>query len=408
MAMTDVVKDELSRLEVEKLCCRRAEVSVLLRLAGGLDLSAGRVVIEAELDTSAAARRLQASIAEAFGQPAEFATLAGVGSRAASRYLVRVSKGQAGESVARQAGMIDQRGCPVRGLPPQVVSGGTCDCEAAWRAAFLASGSLTEPGRSMALEVTCPGFEAALALVGAARRMKVPARARDARGVDRVVIRDGDAIAAMLTRLRAHRALLEWEERRAHRAPMVGPLVSPADSRRMGNLDAANLCRSVRAASAAADRAERALQILGDDAGYLSAAAKLRIAHRHATLEALGQLADPPLTKDAIAGRIRRLLAMADRRAAERGMPGTEEPEEAVPATPPDPASEPRRCCGSPAAGPVGNLQMPRLPLESGSVTGAPLTPGPDPATPGPGGGECAACGYREDARGHLIQCLGE
>jgi hypothetical protein len=30
------------------------------------------------------------------------------------------------------------------------------------------------------------------------------------------------------------------------------------------------------------------------------------------------------LTKDAVAGRIRRLLAMADKRAAELGLPGTE------------------------------------------------------------------------------------
>ena len=33
------------------------------------------------------------------------------------------------------------------------------------------------------------------------------------------------------------------------------------------------------------------------------------------SLEELGALADPPLTKDAIAGRIRRLLALADKRA---------------------------------------------------------------------------------------------
>ena len=33
---------------------------------------------------------------------------------------------------------------------------------------------------------------------------------------------------------------------------------------------------------------------------------------------------DPPLTKDAIAGRIRRLLAMADKRAHELGIPDTE------------------------------------------------------------------------------------
>ncbi|GAP55926.1 putative sporulation transcription regulator WhiA, partial [Arthrobacter sp. Hiyo6] len=35
-------------------------------------------------------------------------------------------------------------------------------------------------------------------------------------------------------------------------------------------------------------------------------------------------LADPPMTKDAIAGRIRRLLAMADKRALDLGVPGTE------------------------------------------------------------------------------------
>jgi hypothetical protein len=54
-------------------------------------------------------------------------------------------------------------------------------------------------------------------------------------------------------------------------------------------------------------------------------ARRLRIEHRQASLEELGQLANPPLTKDAIAGRIRRLLAMADKRARDLGVPSTEE-----------------------------------------------------------------------------------
>ena len=40
-----------------------------------------------------------------------------------------------------------------------------------------------------------------------------------------------------------------------------------------------------------------------------------------ASLEELGQLADPVMTKDAVAGRIRRLLAMADKRAQDTGVP---------------------------------------------------------------------------------------
>ena len=316
MAMTGVVKDELSRVTVVKPCCRKAEVSAMLRFAGGLHLAAGHIVIEAELDTGAAARRLRAGISEVFGHASEMLVLAPSGLRKGNRYVVRVLKG--GDNLARQTGLLDSYGRPVRGLPRQIVSGTTCDCEAAWRGAFLAHGSLTEPGRSMALEVTCPGSEAALALVGAARRLKIGAKAREVRGVDRVVIRDGDAISAMLTRLGAHDSVLAWEERRMRREVR-------ATANRLANFDDANLRRSARAAVAAGARVERALEILGDEAPeHLTMAGKLRIANRQASLEELGQLADPPLTKDAIAGRIRRLLAMADRRASELGLPSTE------------------------------------------------------------------------------------
>lgn len=56
MAMTPAVKDEVSRLPVTRTCCRKAEVSAILRFAGGLHLVSGRIVIEAELDTAMAAR----------------------------------------------------------------------------------------------------------------------------------------------------------------------------------------------------------------------------------------------------------------------------------------------------------------------------------------------------------------
>ncbi|MEV5830895.1 DNA-binding protein WhiA [Spirillospora sp. NPDC052242] len=316
MAMTGVVKDELSRLTVLKPCCRKAEVSTLLRFAGGLHLVSGRIVIEAEIDTNVAARRLIKDISEVFGHTSEVVVLAPSGLRKGNRYVVRVFRD--GESLARQTGLIDNNGRPVRGLPRHVVAGAACDAESAWRGAFLAHGSLTEPGRSMSLEVTCPGPEAALALVGAARRLKIHAKAREVRGVDRVVVRDGDAISALLTRLGAHGAVLQWEERRMRREVR-------ATANRLANFDDANLRRSARAAVAAGARVARALEILGDDAPeHLVNAGRLRLEHKQASLEELGQLADPPLTKDAIAGRIRRLLAMADKRASDQGVPGTE------------------------------------------------------------------------------------
>ena len=98
-----------------------------------------------------------------------------------------------------------------------------------------------------------------------------------------------------------------------------------ASANRLANFDDANLRRSARAAVAAGARVQRALEILGPDVPeHLRDAGVLRLEHSNASLEELGQLHIPPLTKDAVAGRIRRLLATADKVAAERGIPGTE------------------------------------------------------------------------------------
>jgi DNA-binding protein WhiA len=316
MAMTAAVKDELSRLVVTKPCCRKSEMAALLRFAGGLHIVSGRVVVEAELDTGAAARRLRREIAEVYGHTSEVHVLASGGLRKGSRYVVRVVKD--GEALARQTGLLDVRGRPVRGLPPQVVSAAMCCAESAWRGAFLAHGSLTEPGRSSAMEITCPGPEAALALVGAARRLGIGSKAREVRGFVRVVVRDGDSIGALLVRIGAHASVLAWEERRMRREVR-------ATANRLANFDDANLRRSARAAVAAGARVHRAMEILADEAPeHLLAAGRLRLTHRQASLEELGSLADPPLTKDAVAGRIRRLLALADKRAHDLGIPDTE------------------------------------------------------------------------------------
>jgi hypothetical protein len=304
-------------------------MAVILRFAGGLHLANGRVVVEAELDTASVARRLRQEIAEVFGHPSEIAMLAAGGLRRSARWLIRVDRG--GEALARATGLIDQRGRPVRGLPPMIVTGGLCDAAAAWRGAFLAHGSLTEPGRSSSLEITSPGPEAALALVGAARRLGVQAKSKQVRGVDRVVIRDAEAIGAMLIHMGAQDSVLAWEERRMRREVR-------ATANRLANFDDANLRRSARAAVAAGARVSAAMEILNDHGGgssngdgsleaapeHLLAAGELRLKHPQASLEELGALADPPMTKDAVAGRIRRLLALADKRAIALGLPTTE------------------------------------------------------------------------------------
>jgi DNA-binding protein WhiA len=236
--------------------------------------------------------------------------------RKQSGYQIRVLKD--GELLARQTGLIDNKGRPVRGLPAFLVSSTMDEARAIWRGAFLAHGTITDPGRSTSLEVTAPGNESAMALVGVARRLGVVAKAREVRNVYRVVVRDGDGITQLLREMGCTEQLKKWEDLKARREVR-------GVANRLANFDDANLRRSAQAAVAAGARVQRALEILGPGApSHLKYAGELRLQHRDASLDELGRLADPPMTKDAIAGRIRRLLATADRRASDLGIPDTE------------------------------------------------------------------------------------
>jgi DNA-binding protein WhiA len=316
VALTADVKEELARVEVSKTSVRAAELASVLRFAGGLHIISGRIAIEAELDSPTTAKRVTRDLGELYGVRPDVSVIAPSGVRRTNQFLLRVLDG--GETLARQTGLLDARRRPVRGLPNKLTTGSRDEVAAVWRGAFLAHGSLTDPGRSAALEITCPGNETAMALVGAAGRLGISAKAREVRGVHRVVIRDGEAISAMLSLMGASTTVRNWEELRQRREVR-------ATANRLVNFDDANLRRSAQAAVAACARVQRAMELLGDDIPeHLKYAGELRLAHRDASLDELGHHADPPMTKDAVAGRIRRLLAMADNRAAALGVPGTE------------------------------------------------------------------------------------
>jgi DNA-binding protein WhiA len=316
MSLTTRVKDELASVQAGKTSVRVAELATILRFSGGLHLISNRIAVESELESEAIARRVLVAIAELFGVRAETAMTRASSGKKGPQYLVRVVDG--GETLARQTGLLDAHRRPIRGLPNRVTTGNREELEAVWRGAFLASGALTDPGRSAALEVVAPGNEAAMALVGAAGRLGIPAKAREVRGVHRVVVRDGEAIGSLLARMGAPNSVASWNEIRQRREVR-------ATANRLVNFDDANLRRSAQAAVAACARVERALELLdGDVPEHLRYAGELRLRFRDASLDELGHHAEPPMTKDAVAGRIRRLLAMADKRAADLGVPDTE------------------------------------------------------------------------------------
>lgn len=313
-ALTHSVKDELSAVKPRQHSAALAEAATMFRFAGGLQINAGRVSIHAELSHTGSARHLWEIVSHLFGGEPELVAVSSA-MRQGNTYVVRITRD--GERAARRLGLLDTYGRPVRGLPPSIVGGSKADAAAAWRGAFLARGSLLEPGRNAALEVVCPGLESAYALGGLARRMDIPYRARESRGAHRVDIREGDAISEMLTRMGANDSVLRWEKLRVEREVH-------GSANRLANFDDANMRRSADAAVIAVIRVKRAFEILGDSVpDNLREAGEYRIQYPEDSLNLLGERLNPPATKDAVAGRLRRLNTMADKRAIELGIPNT-------------------------------------------------------------------------------------
>src|SRR4029078_817222 len=99
--MTTDVKDELSRLVVNSVSARRAEVASLLRFGCGLHIVSSRVVGEPEVDLGSIARRLRKDIHDLYGYTAVVHVLSASGNRKKTRYVARV--GKEGEARGRQA-----------------------------------------------------------------------------------------------------------------------------------------------------------------------------------------------------------------------------------------------------------------------------------------------------------------
>lgn len=313
--LTAQVKDELVQVNSTKQSAKIAQIAAMIRCAGEMQVVGQHLVVEVELDHHVAAQHLARDVEELFEIPSAILDLGTSSQRKLPRYLVRFTDDA--DTLIRRVGLVTRSGHQVRGLPPQIISGTVTDAEAAWRGAFLAAGYLADPGRTAGLEVACPGQEVSMALVGCARRLGLVAKTKESRGVEKVFLRDGEAVGALLSRMGAHATRLEWDKLRERTTTRQG-------NNRLANFDDANLRRSARAAVATAARVERAMAILGDDVpDHLAQAGQLRVQHRQASLEELGRLSDPQITKDAVAGRVRRLLELADKRAAMLGIPDT-------------------------------------------------------------------------------------
>lgn len=277
-----------------------AELSGLVRAATVTYGDSGTVSLELRTNHAAVARKVY-RLCQA---------VLGVGTRVFARrrrqldkatlYHVRAEGPGLPQALAR-AGIADSRGEP-RSVP--ALPG--CCRRAFLRAVFLGAGSMGDPRRGYHWEVS-------LADRATARKVRDLLRAEGLRsGLVRrrhehvVYMKEADAIAAWLTLAGAHEALLSLENTRIYK-DMKNRL------NRLVNCETANLSRTINAGVQQQEdiRLLAATRGLGALSPGLREVAGLRLEHPDATLEELGRLLSPPLSKSGVNHRLREIRRLA-------------------------------------------------------------------------------------------------
>lgn len=298
---TEAVRQELASTPLGTDRQVWAELAALARFAGHLTLRSGELWLVVVSSSGAVARRVFALVARRYDMRAELAVRAPGGVRRRRTYEVRVGGAR---PLVRDLGLVDEDGRPVRAVPADLVP---AEAAAYLRGAVMASASFSAPGRPAHLEVATGSPEVAEGLAHLLDDQLDAAGTAHADARDRVVLKSGATIGDLLVLAGATGAFMRWDERRFRHQ-----LRSQAN--RLANADAANVTRTIRAASDQVRGVEAALDRLGLDAldDELREVALARLANPAASLLEIGQLLDPPVGKSTVHRRLARLLALAD------------------------------------------------------------------------------------------------
>jgi DNA-binding protein WhiA len=314
---TRAIREELARVEEKQACCRLAAVAGLMHTAGSFLIRGGSSEserYEIRLATTVqAGAKVAYSVFKAYGAEGELLTRREPRFQHRLVYEVRVKGTPAALQALNEMGVLSDSFQLEPGISRRLVKKGCCR-NAFLRGCLIGAGSANSPQREAHLEILTPHEALAGDLARLLEGMDFHPGTRYRRGTYVVYLKGRDEVAGLLALAGAHEAALRVEEQ-----SVVREVRSRAN--RLANCDSANLRRTSDAAThqleaiAALQRSGR-LETLPP---ALRDAADLRLRYPYLNLSELAEAGGEGLTRSAVNHRLRRLVAVAERKGAKGG-----------------------------------------------------------------------------------------
>ena len=300
LSFSNDVKNELSRLETNEVCCDKAEVLGVLRMSGAIVIRGMNIGIHFSTENAALARRVLQILKNNYQVQTEVVITRSRRLKKNNRYQVRVLPAPQVSIAMNELQLLSMES----DLKNPMVNKQCCK-RAFLRGAFLGGGSISRPSSDYHLEMVTGNEDFARSIIKVMHTFSMKAKLTDRKNDYIVYLKDGESITNFLRVIGAHNSMMELENVRVLKEMRN-------NVNRRVNCETANLGKVVKAAV----RQVNCIKFIDEHMGLselpqaLQDTARLRLEYPDASLNELVEYSGG-IGKSGINHRLKKLQEMA-------------------------------------------------------------------------------------------------
>ena len=300
MSFSNDVKNELSRLETNEVCCDKAEVLGVLRMSGAIVIRGMNIGIHFSTENAALARRVLQILKNNYQVQTEVVITRSRRLKKNNRYQVRVLPAPQVSIAMNELQLLSMES----DLKNPLLNKQCCK-RAFLRGAFLGGGSISRPSSDYHLEMVTGNEDFARSIIKVMHTFSMKAKLTDRKNYYIVYLKDGESNTNFLRVIGAHNSMMELENVRVLKEMRN-------NVNRRVNCETANLGKVVKAAV----RQVNCIKFIDEHMGLselpqaLQDTARLRLEYPDASLNELVEYSGG-IGKSGINHRLKKLQEMA-------------------------------------------------------------------------------------------------
>lgn len=310
MTFSSIVKNEISRIQVNNKCCQLAELSALIKMTGTIQLHGFKDIgIRLSTENAAIARAIFTLLKSNFDISTNVTVRRNKQLKKNNSYFLNITSDMGSEDILKKSGILmeSEKGIKINHKMPHHLIKKACCRKAYLRGVFLGGGSISDPEKTYHLEIVTNNEDYAEDIKELINSYGLNSKVVDRKGNYVVYLKEGEQIVDFLNIIGAHNALLSLENVRIYKEMRN-------NVNRIVNCETANLDKTVNAAMRQINNIKYIKEKMGFDKlpKNLAVIAQLRLKYHDASLKELGEMLNPPIGKSGINHRLRKLEQIAE------------------------------------------------------------------------------------------------